>query len=38
MGHNHIEMLKLLDLSVTDYIIVIDKVKGKLHLCESGTL
>jgi len=29
VGHNHNEMLKLLALSETDYIIVINKGNGK---------
>lgn len=29
MGYSHNEMLKLLERSVTDYIIVINKGKGK---------
>jgi len=31
VGYNHNEMLKLLELSVNDYITVINKGKGKLH-------
>lgn len=33
VGYSHNEMLKLLELNVTDYIIVINKGKGKLHRC-----
>jgi hypothetical protein len=33
VGYNHKEMLKLLELNGTDYIIVIKKGKGNFYRC-----
>ena len=33
MGYSHNEKLKLLEISVTDYIVVVNKGKGEVYHC-----